>query len=73
MHVALQEAGVELPNLCRNGTCCTCAVKIESGTANRSETNYLDQAQLDKGFMLVCSAFPTSDLVLTSHQEENLW
>lgn len=70
---AAEAAGVPLPQSCRAGTCCTCAVKIESGVADRSEINFLDENQLDKGFMLCCSAYPKSDMVLITHQEENLW
>lgn len=70
---AAEAAGINLPQSCRAGTCCTCAVKIESGDADRSEINFLDEDQLAKGFMLCCSAYPKSDMVLITHQEENLW
>jgi ferredoxin len=60
--------GVELPFMCLQGWCITCAAKLVEGRVDQTVSRRYYPADRDAGFILPCTARPLSALTVVSHQ-----
>lgn len=63
---------LDLPFMCLQGWCTTCAGKLLEGRVDQSEARRIYPQDESAGFVLLCSAFPLSDLRILTHQKEEL-
>lgn len=63
-----RRAGLELPSVCEQGWCISCAARILEGKVDQSDSRrYYDQDR-EAGFALICTGKPRSNLRLKTHQ-----
>ncbi|MEL6927011.1 MAG: 2Fe-2S iron-sulfur cluster-binding protein [Cyanobacteria bacterium J06600_6] len=72
LHTA-EDQGAELPFLCRNGACTSCAVKVISGDLEQPEAMGLSPKLKDKGYALLCVSYARSDLEVETQDEDEVY
>ncbi len=68
-----EEAGIRLPSGCKQGECSACVAKIIDGEVDQSEQKFLRSHEITAGYTITCVAYPLSDCILETHQEQVLY
>ena len=72
---AAKANGIELPSSCCSGVCTSCASMIIKGSIVQEDAMGLNDELKEKGFALLCVAYPKSDLhiIIGDEVEDNLY
>ncbi|XP_021747488.1 uncharacterized protein LOC110713339 [Chenopodium quinoa] len=65
------DSGLDIPHDCKLGVCMTCPAKLISGKVDQSEGMLSDDV-IERGFALLCVAYPRSDCSIKTIPEEEL-
>ena len=67
------KAGIELPALCHQGYCLTCAGKLEEpGEIDQSDSLIYFPQDREADFVLLCTGKPRSNLRIRTHQQQQM-
>ncbi|GAB2230335.1 hypothetical protein Droror1_Dr00014597 [Drosera rotundifolia] len=72
LHTA-EDQNIALPFACRHGCCTSCAVRIKSGEIRQPEALGISAELKSKGYALLCVGFPSSDLVVETQDEDEVY
>ena len=61
--------GIDLPSSCCSGVCTDCASMISEGSVDQEDAMGLNDDLREKGFALLCVAYPKSDLNIVIGRE----
>ena len=67
---AARAQGLDLPSLCEQGWCITCACWVLEGEVDQSASRRFYPQDREAGFALICTGQPRSDLVLRAGATE---
>ena len=67
---AATSAEIDLPYSCSAGVCTTCAAQILSGEVEQSDGMGVSPELQAEGYVLLCVAYPRSDIKLESGKED---
>ena len=72
---AAKANGIDLPNSCCSGVCTSCASMVIEGTVEQEDAMGLNDDLKEKGFALLCVAYPKSNLhiIVGDEVEDNLY
>lgn len=68
-----EQQGTDLPFLCRNGACTSCAVRVVSGEIYQPEAMGLSRELQAQGYALLCVSYPRSDLEVATQDEDEVY
>jgi ferredoxin len=70
-----EEEDINMPYSCRTGSCFNCLGKVLEGQVEQTAQalNFLKRDEIEKGYILTCTASPTSDCIILTHQEEEFF
>lgn len=66
---AAASQGIDLPVICRQGRCLTCAGRLVEGTVEHDHPDSYFAEDKAAGFVLLCRAMPRSEVRILTHQE----
>ncbi len=68
---AAEAQDIDLPYSCRNASCSDCLGKVIEGEVeqNVKALEFLKPDEIEAGYILTCSAYPTSNCTILTHQE----
>jgi ferredoxin len=73
LSVANEEKGLDLPSSCTAGVCTTCAALITEGTVDQTDGMGVSAELQEKGYALLCVAYPRSNIKLKTNQEDTVY